>query len=76
MINSSQTRDMFEQNKGRLYVSVFFSTIVNRLCSELNRLVSEIALERDVMVDFQTKLDAAEYVSNKTSIYTLNSSSE
>jgi len=39
-----------------------FSTIVNRLCSELNRLVREIALERDVLLDFQSKLDAAEYV--------------
>ena len=39
-----------------------FSTIVNRLCSELNRLVREIAIERDVLIDFQTKLDASEYV--------------
>ena len=37
-------------------------TIANRLCQELNRLVNELALERDVLLDFQSKLDAAEYV--------------
>jgi hypothetical protein len=34
--------------------------MVNRLCSELNRLDREIVLENDVLTDFQTKLDAAE----------------
>jgi len=45
----------------------YFSTIINRLCSELNRLVREIALERDVLIDFQSKLDAAEYIFKKSS---------
>lgn len=35
-------------------------TTVNRLTSELNRVIRELGLERDVLVDFQTKLDAAE----------------
>ena len=34
--------------------------MVNRLCSELNRLEREIVLENEVLTDFQTKLDAAE----------------
>jgi hypothetical protein len=42
-----------------------FSTIANRLCSELNRLVRETVLEQDVLKDFQAKLDLAEYVLNK-----------
>jgi len=42
-----------------------FSTIANRLCSELNRLVRETVLEQDVLKDFQAKLDVAEYVLNK-----------
>ncbi|CAF3341792.1 unnamed protein product [Rotaria sp. Silwood1] len=35
-------------------------TSVNRLNSELNRLVREIALEQEVLTEFQSKLDAAE----------------
>jgi hypothetical protein len=47
----------------------FFSTIVNRLCSELNRLITELALERDILIDFQSKLDAAEYVNIENIVF-------
>lgn len=39
------------------------STIANRLVHELNRVTQELSLERDILLDFQSKLDAAEYVS-------------
>jgi hypothetical protein len=45
-----------------LIINFIFSTIINRLSSELNRLVNELTLERDILLDFQDKLDAAEYV--------------
>ena len=38
------------------------STIANRLGHELNRVVNELSLEQDILLDFQSKLDAAEYV--------------
>jgi hypothetical protein len=50
-------------------ISSLFSTIVNRLCSELNRLITELALERDILIDFQSKLDAAEYVNIQNIVF-------
>ena len=44
-----------------VYLLVVPRTIVNRQCSELNRVTRELGLERDVLLDFQSKLDAAEY---------------
>lgn len=43
--------------------SLSSSTLINRLTAELNRVIRELGLERDVLTDFQTKLDAAELVS-------------
>jgi hypothetical protein len=44
------------------YYYYYPSTVVNRLRSELNRLIQEHDIERNVLVDFQSQLDTAEYV--------------
>ncbi|CAF0939278.1 unnamed protein product [Rotaria sordida] len=55
-----------EQNKNRLEKDIDQAqdqqniTIINRLNNEINRLAREIALEQEILIEFQSKLDAAE----------------
>ncbi|CAF4143517.1 unnamed protein product [Rotaria socialis] len=63
-----------EQNKIRLEKDLDQAqdqqnpTTTNRLTGELNRLVREMALEHDVLIEFQSKLDAAEMDRTKSII--------
>ena len=59
MCTNKTTFTTRKKNEENLSFS-YHRTIVNRLSSELTRVTREIILEKDVLTDFQTKLDAAE----------------